>query len=165
MSERNQVRDLSVLAVVESRHNHGQVPSVRDLYCLICKLEVMIPPQIEWEAKKGHVYQKHLVNCKALHRCHLSLGLFKRTSWWTGPKDACPERSSILSFRWYQFSNKQTELLREGPQNSMTYLSRRWSKTWSRWGGEAMAPTESLPAALNHLPSSDSWSPLASVFY
>lgn len=27
-----------------------------------------------------------------------------------------------------------------------------------------MAPMESLPAALNHLPSSDSWSPLTSVF-
>lgn len=27
-----------------------------------------------------------------------------------------------------------------------------------------MAPTESLPTTLNHLPSSDSWSPLTSVF-
>lgn len=27
-----------------------------------------------------------------------------------------------------------------------------------------MAPTEPLPGALNHLPSSDSWSPRASVF-
>ena len=58
-----------------------------------------------------------------------------------------------------------------GHKNSRTDLSRRWSsilgnkenKTWSRWGGEDKAPTESLPAALNHLPSSDSCSPLASI--
>lgn len=47
MFELNQVRDLRALTVVESWYNHDQVPSILNLYFLICKMEVVIPSQIE----------------------------------------------------------------------------------------------------------------------
>lgn len=170
--KRNQVRDLRGLTVfIESWYNHEQVPSILNLYFLICKSEVVIPPKLKWGGKKVKSI-KRLANSKALHRCQFSPGLFTRTLWQARPKDVGPDRSSILGFGWPTISpiNKLSCWVR-GHKNSRTDLSRRWSsilgnkenKTWSRWGGEDKAPTESLPAALNHLPSSDSWSPLASI--
>ena len=52
MFELNQVRDLRALTVVESWYNHDQVPSILNLYFLICKMEVVIPSQIEWGGRK-----------------------------------------------------------------------------------------------------------------